>query len=174
MFHRDLKPENVLIDHSGHVKICDFGFTAPCSDDESDLRDGCGTAMYIAPEVASGFMKGTHGFPVDWWALGCVLYEMIAGEAPFGDSDSLSKFEIFNNITEKTVLYPLRMSQNVKQLLKGLLDKKPNSRSNWRQVSSSPWLSDVSLFSRSHDRTIDRLMKELCLYLLAGQLDISR
>lgn len=68
-----------MIDYSGHIKICDFGFTAPCNEDGNDLRDGCGTAMYIAPEIAGGFMKGTHGFPVDWWALGCVLYEMIAG-----------------------------------------------------------------------------------------------
>jgi serine/threonine protein kinase len=79
LVYRDLKPENILIDFAGHVKICDFGFTAPCTEDENDLRDGCGTAMYIAPEVASGFMKGSHGFPVDWWALGCVLFEMIAG-----------------------------------------------------------------------------------------------
>lgn len=80
--YRDLKPENILIDSRGHVKLCDFGFAAPCSTDDQqtgDLRDGCGTAMYIAPEVASGFMKGVHGFPVDWWALGCVLMEMITG-----------------------------------------------------------------------------------------------
>ena len=80
---RDLKPENILIDHEGHVKVCDFGFAVEhkniSGDPSSDLKDGCGTIMYMAPEIASG--KTTHGFPVDWWSLGVVLMEMVTGEA---------------------------------------------------------------------------------------------
>jgi serine/threonine protein kinase len=81
----------------GHVKLCDFGFAARVSssslidsnggsggksgsDGDTALVDGCGTAMYVAPEIAEGFMKRPHGFPVDWWGLGCVLFEMITGE----------------------------------------------------------------------------------------------
>jgi len=144
LVYRDLKPENILIDHRGHIKLCDFGFATTVRNvDDDDLKDGCGTVMYIAPEVASGFMKGTHGFPVDWWALGCVLMEMVTGEAPFGDSDSLSKFEIFNNITEKTVTFPLFMSSSLKQLLKGLLDKNPVKRFAWQQINLSSWTEHV-------------------------------
>lgn len=99
--------------------------------------------MYIAPEVASGFMKGSHSFPVDWWALGVVLMEMVTGEAPFGDSDSLSKFEIFNNITEKKVNYPMLMSSSLKKLLKGLLEKNPDKRYSWQQISLSTWTEQV-------------------------------
>ena len=42
--------------------------------------DGCGTAMYLAPEIASGYTDSTHGYPVDWWSLGCVLFELVTGE----------------------------------------------------------------------------------------------
>ncbi len=58
--------------------------------------------MYVAPEIASG--KSGHGFPVDWWSFGCVVYEMVVGSPPFGDSADMNKFEIFNNINSGNVL----------------------------------------------------------------------
>ena len=36
--------------------------------------------MYLAPEIASGYTDSTHGYPVDWWSLGCVLFELVTGE----------------------------------------------------------------------------------------------
>jgi len=149
----DLKPENVLIDATGHIKLCDFGFATKLQsintddDDNSDgkgLTDGCGTAMYIAPEIANGFTKQSHGFPVDWWALGCILFEMLTGEAPFGDSDTLSKFEIFTNILEAPIRLPWLMKSTLKTLLYGLLDKTPKTRFGWNEIRYSPWLQQVS------------------------------
>eukprot|EP01038_Epipyxis_sp_PR26KG_P010546 gene10546-14168_t len=142
--YRDLKPENILIDVFGHVKLCDFGFAVPLDDEAELLKDGCGTAMYVAPEIAGGFMRNQHGYPVDWWSLGCVLMEMITGSAPFGDSDSMSKFEIFNNINEKSVRYPLSMTISLKTLIKGLLDKDPKTRYNWLSIKESTWVEDVN------------------------------
>lgn len=143
---RDLKPENILIDHEGHIKVCDFGFAVEhlniSGDPASDLRDGCGTIMYMAPEIASG--KTTHGFPVDWWSLGVILMEMVTGKAPFGDTDHMTKFEIFNNIEEKLIIYPFSMSSNLKKLLNGLLNRDPRQRFNWTQVMSCAWLADIS------------------------------
>ncbi len=140
---RDLKPENILIDAYGHIRLCDFGFSTECNSEMDELTDGCGTAMYIAPEIASGFTKFGHGFGVDWWALGCILHEMLTGEAPFGDSDHMTKFEIFNNINEKNPPFPLFMNQSIKSLIKGLLQKKADQRYSWSQVHGSPWLSEV-------------------------------
>lgn len=143
--YRDLKPENVLIDYEGHVKLCDFGFAVQHSADGGPLHDGCGTAMYVAPEIAGGFMKCAHSFPVDWWSLGCVLAEMVTGKAPFGDTDSTSKFEVFNNINQKPPNLPMRScSSQLRVLLYGLLDKDPKKRFAWADVQKNAWLRDVS------------------------------
>lgn len=64
---------------NGHIKLCDFGFATIVGSNDAPLHDGCGTAMYVAPEIAGGHMKLAHGLPVDWWSLGCILYEMVTG-----------------------------------------------------------------------------------------------
>jgi serine/threonine protein kinase len=79
----DLKPENILLDKEGHVRLCDFGFATQIvagGDALPPLQDGCGTVMYMAPELVGKTQLATHGFPVDWWALGCVLFEMVTGK----------------------------------------------------------------------------------------------
>ena len=152
--YRDLKPENILIDLYGHIKLCDFGFAVPLnSSDEEGLRDTVGTAMYVAPEIAGGKRGGTHSYEVDWWGLGCVLYEMIMGYAPFGDTDKMSKFEIFNNINNRNINLPLTMNNHLSNLIHGLLQKDPFKRSNWTQVKDSQWLLDID-WQALYDRKI--------------------
>lgn len=145
MVYRDLKPENVLLDAEGHVKLCDFGFTAPVVVSDSTglapLTDGCGTVMYMAPELAE--RKSNHSFPVDWWALGVMTYEMVVGKPPFGSTDNKSKFEVFNNITEKAVSIPMSVSYSLAAMLRGLLDKDPRKRFSWDEVRTSSWLQAV-------------------------------
>jgi len=110
---------------------------------EEGLQDTVGTAMYVAPEIAGGKKGGTHSYQVDWWGLGCVLYEMIVGSAPFGDSDRMSKFEIFNNINNRSVSLPLSMNSALAELIRGLLHKNPVKRSSWKEVKSSSWVNDI-------------------------------
>jgi len=49
----------------------------------------------MAPEIVAG--KG-HGKPVDWWTMGCFLYEMLTGNVPFHDTNDQNRHEIFDNI----------------------------------------------------------------------------
>ncbi|GMH61266.1 hypothetical protein TrRE_jg351, partial [Triparma retinervis] len=143
LVYRDLKPENVMLDWMGHVKLVDFGFAVPIKDSES-VTGGCGTAMYIAPEIASGHKGNTHGFPVDWWAVGIMVYEFLAGSAPFGDSSDLTKFEILNNINAGKIRWQSSISRPAKALIQELLNPDPLKRSGYKAVEGSSWMEGVS------------------------------
>jgi serine/threonine protein kinase len=56
----------------------------------------CGTNEYIAPEFLTN--KGAHNKTVDWWCLGIMLYEMLAGESPFHGVDKQNRSHLFNAI----------------------------------------------------------------------------
>jgi serine/threonine protein kinase len=81
VLHRDVKPSNVLLDGEGAAALADFGLAR--SDDSTRLTaDGqlLGTPHYLAPELIEG-QEATR--ESDIYALGCVLYECLAGEPPF-------------------------------------------------------------------------------------------
>ncbi|XP_063918965.1 cyclin-dependent kinase-like 4 isoform X1 [Zophobas morio] len=83
--HRDIKPENILLTANGVVKLCDFGFARMLSPGEN-YTDYVATRWYRAPELLVGDTQ--YGPPVDVWAIGCVLAELIKGEALWpGKSD---------------------------------------------------------------------------------------
>jgi serine/threonine protein kinase len=83
VLHRDVKPSNVLLDDAGDAILADFG-VARGADSTQLTRDGqlVGTLHYLAPEL----IEGGRATPAsDIYALGCLLYETIAGAPPFGD-----------------------------------------------------------------------------------------
>lgn len=71
--YRDLKPENILIDENGYIRLTDFGLSTIGID---HAKSFCGTLFYIAPEVLWGEIYSKE---VDYWGLGCIIYEMIYG-----------------------------------------------------------------------------------------------
>lgn len=84
LVHRDLKPQNLMITPSGGVKVLDFGVAALLGPAEASRLTATGrtlgTPAYIAPEQASG---GPVGPAADLYALGCILFEMLAGRPPY-------------------------------------------------------------------------------------------
>ncbi|XP_023372950.1 microtubule-associated serine/threonine-protein kinase 3 isoform X2 [Otolemur garnettii] len=113
--HRDLKPDNLLITSLGHIKLTDFGlskiglmsmatnlYEGHIEKDAREFVDKqvCGTPEYIAPEVI--FRQG-YGKPVDWWAMGIILYEFLVGCVPFfGDTPE----ELFGQVVSDEIMWP--------------------------------------------------------------------
>ena len=87
--HRDLKPENLLVTDQGSVKVADFGIAKARSLSNATNLTAAGTTVgtptYMAPEQA---MAADVGPFTDLYSVGVMAYEMLAGEAPFADTDS--------------------------------------------------------------------------------------
>ena len=88
--HRDIKPANILLTTTGTVKVCDFGIARLTHQQQTDLtapQTAIGTSAYMAPEQASGAVVDAR---TDLYALGCVLYAMVAGHPPFTGDNPLT------------------------------------------------------------------------------------
>ena len=107
--HRDIKPENIMLRRDGYVKVLDFGVAKLAQQEvpaamgreeamllvETHVGAILGTARYMSPEQVRGAIAGKSA---DIWSLGVVLYEMLAGQAPF--TGEMAK-EVMNAILVK-------------------------------------------------------------------------
>ncbi|XP_031641449.1 microtubule-associated serine/threonine-protein kinase 2 isoform X3 [Oncorhynchus kisutch] len=138
--HRDLKPDNLLITSMGHIKLTDFGlskiglmslttnlYEGHIEKDTREFLDKqvCGTPEYIAPEV---ILRQGYGKPVDWWAMGVILYEFLVGCAPFfGDTPE----ELFGQVISDEIIWPEEeeaLPNDAQDLISKLLRQNPLER----------------------------------------------
>ena len=117
--YRDLKPENIMIGEDGYLKMIDFGFAKVMKKRTFTI---CGTPEYIAPEI---LLNQGHGTPVDWWTLGILIYELLAGFPPFQDEDPL---KIYLKIINTKPRYPNGFDSRVKSIVKHLLRRDLSKR----------------------------------------------
>lgn len=109
-----MKPENVLIDEQGFIKLTDLGM---CKRVETRTTSMCGTTHYMAPEIIS---VKAYGKPVDWWALGVIIYEMVTGKAPF---NAINQKKLFKDILDGNYKIPLSFSPELSDLVQNLIQK---------------------------------------------------
>ena len=132
----DLKPSNLLINEFGTVKFADFGFAHRVVDlgGESREEGKRGTPFYMAPELYQD--SGVYSFYSDFWALGCVLYELAVGQPPFA-SESFQ--ELLTQIVSQEIPPVPEASAGFNQLLADLLAKDPSQRISWPELLSHPF-----------------------------------
>ncbi|CAM6121132.1 unnamed protein product [Calypogeia fissa] len=120
--YRDLKPENTLIGENGYPKLIDMGFAKRIYNRKTFSM--CGTPDYMAPEIIK---RQGHGKAVDFWALGCLIFEMITNTSAFNRGSDPPQV-VFQNITEGRFRCPPNVSPTAVDIITQLLDPNPETR----------------------------------------------
>jgi serine/threonine protein kinase len=129
LIHRDIKPSNIWLEAGrDRVKILDFGLARAKGDDARITQTGAvmGTPAYMSPEQARGQPVGPRG---DLFSLGCVLYRLCTGEAPFGREDTLATLSALA-LEEPPLVKELNpeVPPGLSKLIDRLLAKEPADR----------------------------------------------
>jgi len=148
--YRDLKPDNIMLDEEGNVALADLGLATILP--RSGFTQGrCGTRGYWAPEMIHkpGGSRQPYAYSVDWWSLGCVLYEMLHGVCPFRSQqarefDPSDRHRSMDLATLHMTIGcdPRRASAEAQDLIAGLLIRDPVHRlgsSGASVVKRHPW-----------------------------------
>ena len=115
IIYRDLRPENLLMDYKGFLRLIDFGFAKVLT--ENKTYTVCGIPEYLAPEI---ILNIGYGKEADWWAFGCLVYELMVGLSPFYESDPIL---IFKRIIKGDVKFPPNFAPCAKSLIKHCLER---------------------------------------------------
>ena len=170
--HRDLKPDNFLLTSSGHVKLTDMGL---CKKLDGTIRlskqsrsaaeslsenfaatvgthrcrelaySTVGTADYVAPEV---FEESGYGKEVDWWSLGVIMFEMLAGYPPFyaeDPPDTCRKIRQWRKVFRIPEQMRMKCTPECIDFVEKLITSADQrmGRHGVKEIMAHPWLRDV-------------------------------
>ncbi len=134
IMHRDIKPANVLIDDLGTLKLADFGLAKTL--DTGLCATFCGSPLYMSPEQCAG---ESYSFSADVWALGCILYELMALHSPW----------LKHRSSRQTVPSLLLKIREARPSYKGILDLYPE-----RLIVLTKWMLHAQVERRATARQI--------------------
>ena len=122
IMHRDVKPENVLVSADGQAKLTGFAFTSM----QPTAFSLVGTPEFMAPET---IRADPYTVTVDWWALGCLMCELLTGQNPFAVPDS-SVRDLLRMILYDEIVVPKHehVGPSEHKFMMALLERDPRIR----------------------------------------------
>jgi serine/threonine-protein kinase len=124
--HRDIKPHNVIVDDEGRAKVTDFGIARAGASDMTETGSIMGTAQYLSPEQAQGHSVGPRS---DLYAIGILLYELLAGRVPFdGDSPVTIALKQVSELPVPPSAYNPTVPPELDAIVLHALEKEPERR----------------------------------------------
>lgn len=136
--HRDLKPQNVLLTQSGRVQLADFGVAGHLEHSQDFRRSIVGTPAFMSPEMLEG---RPYGLKTDIWALGCVLFEIMALEAPYQHCDSYAAI-VTAVLQAQQLRAPPGYGQELSGTVEALLARAPDARPSSAELLGGSYLSE--------------------------------
>jgi tetratricopeptide (TPR) repeat protein len=151
--HRDLKPGNILIDSFNSPKVADFGLVKSLDEVTRMTASGlvCGTPAYMAPEQARGDGKAVDPRS-DVWALGAVLYEMLAGQPPFLADNAL---KLMLRITQSQPTPLRQLNLKVPQEVEYIVNKCLEKNAARRYANGRALAADIGRFLNGEPLAVD-------------------
>ncbi|XP_015807245.2 rhodopsin kinase grk7-b [Nothobranchius furzeri] len=143
--YRDMKPENVLLDGRGQCRLSDLGLAVELPNGKT-ICQRAGTTGYMAPEL---LRQQYYRTSVDWWALGCSIYEMVAARLPFKDfREKVQSAEVTRRTLEDECRFEdKRFDPPTKDIIIHLLKKKAAHRLGCRKgddVRNHPFFKNIN------------------------------
>ncbi|KZT04964.1 kinase-like protein [Laetiporus sulphureus 93-53] len=157
IIHRDIKPENILLAApTDSVLITDFNAAyfapenAPLETDAVYTCEFVGSKPYLSPEVAN---KQWYGKMVDWWALGCLMFDLIAGDLLFRSDSQRERYLSWDAKSEGASFLQREapdLAPDEESLLLGLLQPRPRSRFQMKDLQRHRYFADNNKYACAH------------------------
>lgn len=165
--------DKILLGSDGHIKVTGLDYLKDGMTSTSRTSTFCGSHEFMAPEVRKRavnklmsriefpemesclnlprrlqllqmLLEKSYGFPVDWWAFGIMLYEMLLRQAPFRGED---EDEIYNAILCEDPVFPLELANQAIEMIRKLLERDPKRRlgsnRDAKEVKSSEFFDNI-------------------------------
>lgn len=150
IIHRDVKVDNVALDEYGNARLIDFGLSKRLGQGRDKMANAAtenGTLTgfkpynYHPPELINGQVPVEgYGISVDWYMVGCLLYEMVTGQAPFHNY-STNPEVLVKKISYEQPPLPNYYGNDTISMIRSLMDKDPKKRIGYEEIRSHKWFS---------------------------------
>ncbi|KAL3318756.1 3-phosphoinositide dependent protein kinase-1 [Cichlidogyrus casuarinus] len=160
--HRDIKPENILLTSDRHIKIADFGSAIITKNCKIKAQSFTGSPQYVSPEMIA-FMSQSFNvnleynelpksikeslvYCMDFWSLGCVIYQFLSGHLPFGIDPNDASNPIYEKILKLNYQFPDSFDSTAQEIVKAFLVTDPRERLGCQEKGGIPVIKSHKFF----------------------------